>query len=379
MEGEKVPVCVGDLIARRMRLVDASGIRKVFDLAATMRDPINLSIGQPDFGVPEAAREAAIAAIREGFSRYTQTQGMGELHERYRAFLKERKDYEPEGFLVTGGVSGALLLAILSLVDPGDEVIFPDPYYVGYKHLVNLAGGKPVTLDTYDRDFQFDVEKLESKITRATKVILLNSPSNPTGAVMRGDAVRAVAELARKHGIFVISDEIYDSFLYLDEAPPSIASLYENTLLVGGLSKSHAFTGWRLGYAAGPQALITEMAKIQQYTFVCAPSMVQKAAIVALDVDVSDHVAEYRRKRDLIYGALKDKFRIVRPEGAFYIFPAVPEGAGTDEEFVIRAIENNVLVIPGSVFSGRSTHFRISYATTDEKLRKGAEILNGLV
>ncbi|MFH0962563.1 MAG: aminotransferase class I/II-fold pyridoxal phosphate-dependent enzyme [Planctomycetota bacterium] len=366
------------LIARRMKRIDASGIRKVFDLAATMSNPLDLSIGQPDFDVSDRVKDAAVDAIRKGFNRYTQTQGIAELHERYRAFLKERKGYDPEAILVTGGVSGALLLALLALIDPGDEVVFPDPYFVGYKHLVNLVGGVPVTLDTYDTDFQLDPARLEEKLSPASKVLLLNSPSNPTGAVMRADVVKAVADIARRRGLFVISDEIYDGFVYLDETIPSIATLYEHTLQVGGLSKSHAFTGWRLGFACGPNALITEMAKIQQYTFVCAPSPVQKAAVVALDVDASDHFADYRRKRDLIYDALKDKFRVVKPEGAFYIFPAVPPGKGSDQDFVVRAIRNNVLVIPGSVFSERNTHFRIAYATSDETLLRAAQILNSL-
>ena len=379
MVTEETPTTsVEALIARRAGLIDASGIRKVFDLAATMKDPINLSIGQPHFDVPDEVKAAAIRAIEEGHNRYTQTQGIAQLLERFGEVLKARHAYEPEGVLVTSGVSGGLLLGLMALIDPGDEVIFPDPYFVMYKHLVNLVGGVPVTVDTYDAAFQVDPERLEAAITGRTKAIIVNSPSNPTGAVFSRESLVEIARIARQRGILVMTDEIYDSFVYTDAPPASIATMYENVLWLGGLSKSHALTGWRLGFAAGPERLIQEMAKLQQYTFVCAPSMVQIAALAALDVDASDRVAEYRHKRDILYDALKGRFEIVKPEGAFYIFPAVPEGGGTDMDFVRRAIEKNVLVIPGSVFSERNTHFRISYATEDDNILKGAEILCAL-
>ena len=379
MVTEETPTTsVEALIARRAGLIDASGIRKVFDLAATMKDPINLSIGQPHFDVPDEVKAAAIRAIEEGHNRYTQTQGIAQLRERFAEVLKARHAYEPEAVLVTSGVSGGLLMGLMALVDPGDEVILPDPYFVMYKHLVNLAGGVPVIVDTYDDGFQVDPERLEAAVTDRTKVIIVNSPSNPTGAVFSRESLVEIARIARQRGILVMTDEIYDSFVYTDAPPASIATMYENVLWLGGLSKSHALTGWRLGFAAGPERLIQEMAKLQQYTFVCAPSMVQIAALAALDVDASDRVAEYRHKRDILYDALKGRFEIVKPEGAFYIFPAVPEGGGTDMDFVRRAIEKNVLVIPGSVFSERNTHFRISYATEDDNILKGAEILCAL-
>ena len=364
------------LIADRMRLIDASGIRKVFDLAATMTDPINLSIGQPDFDVPDDVKAAAVKAIEDGFNRYTQTQGIRELADRFRAVLEAKHDYRPESILITSGVSGGLLLSLMALVDPGDEVIFPDPYFVMYKHLVNLVGGTPVPLDTYDSNFQIDPSRLEAAVTPRTKVLIVNSPCNPTGVVLDTDVLVQIADIARKHNLFVLTDEIYDAFLYRDEPMKTVATMCDNVLWLGGLSKSHAFTGWRLGFACGPNRLIQEMAKIQQYTFVCAPSMVQRAALVALECDVSHHVAAYRRKRDLLYDALSDSFEIVKPEGAFYMFPKVP--SGTDMDFVTRAIERNVLIIPGSVFSERTTHFRIAYTTDDATLLRAADILKSL-
>jgi aspartate aminotransferase/aminotransferase len=363
-----------DFISRRALAVDASGIRKVFDLAAKMSDPINLSIGLPDFDVPEIAKVAAIEAIKAGHNRYTQTQGIAPLRERLRKDLSAEFGRDVGEVLITSGVSGGLLLAILATIDPGDEAIFLDPYFVMYKHLLALAGGKAVIVDSYP-DFRFHADRVEKAITPHTKLLILNSPSNPTGIVMTEQEVRAAVDLARKHDLLIISDEIYEPFLY--DAPrglPSPAKLYDGTLVLRGFSKSHAMTGWRLGYAAGPDAIITQMTKLQQYTYVCAPSPLQDAALKALDVPMKDAVDAYRRKRDLVYDRLKAKFEIARPEGAFYIFPKAPAGQ-SGGDFVAKAIQRNVLMIPGNVFSERDTHFRISYATSDQKLEQGCEIL----
>jgi aspartate/methionine/tyrosine aminotransferase len=364
-----------DFVSRRALGVDASGIRKVFDLAAKMKDPINLSIGLPDFDVPDIAKTAAIDAIRAGNNRYTQTQGIAPLRERLRHDLSNELGRDVGDVLITSGVSGGLFLAILSIIDPGDEAIFLDPYFVMYKHLLTLAGGKSVIVSTYP-DFRFDPAKVEPLITPRTKMLMLNSPSNPTGVVLTEPEVRAAVELAEKHDLLLLSDEIYEPFMY-DRSAPSPARLYERTLLLRGFSKSHAMTGWRLGYAAGPAEIIQQMTKLQQYTFVCAPAPLQHAALAALDVPMHEAVNAYRRKRDIVYNTLSKKFEIVKPEGAFYIFPKAPAGS-TATEFVAKAIENNVLIIPGNVFSEQDTHFRISYATTDERLKAGCEILNSL-
>jgi aspartate/methionine/tyrosine aminotransferase len=363
-----------DYLSRRALAVDASGIRKVFDLAAKMKDPINLSIGLPDFDVPEIVKIAAIDAINAGHNRYTQTQGIAPLRERLRKDLSAEFGRDVGEVLITSGVSGGLLLAILATIDPGDEAIFLDPYFVMYKHLLTLAGGKPVIVDSYP-DFRFHADRVEKAITPHSKLLILNSPSNPTGIVMTEDEVRAAVDLARKHDLLIISDEIYEPFLY--DAPrglPSAAKLYDCTLVLRGFSKSHAMTGWRIGYAAGPDAIISQMTKLQQYTYVCAPSPLQYAALQALDVPMQHAVDEYRRKRDLVYNRLSGKFEIAKPQGAFYIFPKAPAGRSS-VDFVAKAIERNVLMIPGNVFSERDTHFRISYATSDEKLEQGCEIL----
>lgn len=366
------------LIAERMGKIDASGIRKVFDLAASMKDPINLSIGQPDFDVPEPIRKEAEKAIESGFNKYTQTQGMAELRD-VIAQLNQAEfgwtDQKDHPVLVTSGVSGALMLAFEVLINPGDEVILLDPYFVMYRHLVNLAGGVPVMVDTYP-DFIPDPQKIADAITPKTKLLALNSPCNPTGAVYSEKLLREIAEIARKHNLLVVSDEIYNLFAY-DSPFVSLASVYENTLLMRGFSKSYAMTGWRMGWVTGPPAVVEKMTMLQQYSFVCAPSMAQVGAITALKTDVSDYARAYKKKRDMVFEALGQSFGLVKPGGAFYAFVPAPKGMSSTE-FVTKAIENNVLVIPGNVFSEKDTHFRISYATSDEKLAKGLEILSSL-
>ena len=364
-------------LADRTSLIDSSGIRKVFDLAATMKDPVNFSIGLPDFDVPQVIKNAAIEAIEQGHNRYSLTSGIPELREALAKRTAEEYGWEDPQTMVASGVSGALLLVFMSLINPGDEVIIPDPYFVIYKHVIHLLGGKCVYVDTYP-DFKLSAEKLEAAVTDKTKLIIMNSPANPTGFVYSEQDVKEAVEVAKKHDLLIMSDEIYDKFCYLDKCP-SPASIYEKTVLLKGFSKSYAMTGWRMAYVAVNKSLtplLNEMTKLQQYTFVCAPTPFQKAALAALDCDVSSYVNSYAKKRDTIYNGLKDKFNIVKPEGAFYMFVETPEGNAT--EFVERAIKNNVLIIPGGIFSQRDTHFRISYATTDEKIAEGVKILNSL-
>ncbi|GAB4109279.1 MAG: aminotransferase class I/II-fold pyridoxal phosphate-dependent enzyme [Phycisphaeraceae bacterium] len=373
-------------IADRARAVDASGIRKVFDLAANLENPINLSIGQPDFDVPDPIKDAAVEAIRSGFNKYTQTQGTKALLDRIREDVQRRYAAcnDEAGVLVTSGVSGALVLLMLACVQPGDEVLIPDPYFVMYKHLVRLTGGTPVFVDTYP-DFQLRPERIEPLITQRTKMLLFNSPSNPTGTVADAELCRQVAELADRYGLLLVSDEIYDTFCYEkislpgrpdEQVAPSPLDYSPNVLLLKGFSKSYAMTGWRLGYAVGPAPVIAEMTKLQQYSFVCAPSMTQAAGLTALDIDMSEQVEAYRRKRDRLIERLAPHYELAHPGGAFYAFPKVPEHLGlSGTEFVKRAIENNVLIIPGNVFSERDTHFRISYACDDDTLERGLDVL----
>jgi len=366
------------IIADRTAKIDASGIRKVFALGASLEDPVNFSIGQPDFDVPEELKEEAIRAIQAGQNSYSQTAGDAVLNRTISERVGNKYGWDDPSILVVSGVSGGLLLAFMALVNPGDEVIVPDPYFVMYKHLVNLLGGKCVFVESYP-DFELPVQGIAEAITDKTKMIILNSPCNPTGKVYSQQQVRAMAEIAGEKDILVMTDEIYEKFCYDGECP-SIARYYEKSLVMQGFSKSHAMTGWRLGYVAAHECLkdvIEEMTKIQQYTFVCAPTPFQQAALAALDYDVSNLVDAYRKKRDLLYEGLGNKFELVKPGGAFYAFIKAPGNAGATE-FVERAIAGNVLIIPGNVFSEKDTHFRISYATSDEKIRQGVEILHNL-
>ena len=358
-------------IADRMRLFDSSGIRKVFDLAAQLKDPINLSIGQPDFDVPAAVQQAAVDAIQSRKNGYALTQGMPVLREKLQARIDAEYGHGDRKVFVTSGTSGALVLALLSMVYPGDEVIVFDPYFVMYPPLVSMVGGKTVLVDTYP-DFRIDIERLRAAISPRTKVILFNSPANPTGAMASAAEARAVAELAAERGIALVSDEIYRAFTY-DEPLASPAQWNADTIVVDGFSKSHAMTGWRVDFMHGPAAVMDEMIKLQQYTFVCAPQPAQWAAAAALDVSMDEHRDAYRRKRDLMVEGLSQAFEVVKPGGAFYLFPKAPWG--TASQFVERAVREGVLVIPGNIFSARDTHFRISYAANERTLERGIAAL----
>ena len=358
-------------LANRTTCVDSSGIRKVFNLAAKMTDPINLSIGQPDFAVPDEVQQAAIEAIRSGKNGYAPTQGVPALREKIQRQVDAEFSHDNRRVLVTSGTSGALVLAIQAMINPGDEVIIFDPYFVMYDALVRMVGGIVVNIDTYP-DFHIDPDRVAAAITPRTKMILLNSPANPTGVVTSEDEIRALAELAAKHNLALISDEIYRTFCYESE-PISPARFNPDTIVIDGFSKTYGVTGWRLGYAHGPIEIIEQMTMFQQYTFVCAPQPLQWAAIRAMDVDMSQHVEEYRRRRDLLLAGLADDYEFVEPGGSFYVFPRAAWGTGS--EFVAEAIRNNLLLIPGNIFSRQDSHFRISYAADEATIRRGIEVL----
>jgi aspartate aminotransferase/aminotransferase len=368
-------------LAERTSKFDSSGIRKVFDLAAKMKDPINLSIGQPDFAVPDTVKEAAIAAIRADKNGYTVTQGIAELRTKLQAKIDAELGQSDRRVLVTSGTSGALVLAAWAMINPGDEVITFDPYFVMYPALAGMVGGRLVTIDTYP-SFRVDPDRVASAITPRTKMILLNSPANPTGAVIGETEARALAELAAKHNIALVSDEIYSTFCF-DTPHVSPAKWNPDTIVVDGFSKTHAVTGWRLGFVHGPSAIIDKLTALQQYTFVCAPHPLQWAAVAAMDVDMSANIASYKRRRDLVVTGLTEAgYSVAKPGGAFYVFPEVPKGTGrasgtqeTASEFVARAIENELLIIPGNIFSARDTNFRISYAASESTLRRGLDVL----
>lgn len=358
-------------IAERTAHFDSSGIRRVFDLAAKLKNPINLSIGQPHFDVPDQVKESMIRAIHDGKNGYSPTQGIAPLRERLLADVQRELPNPDRKLLVTSGTSGALNLAMLAMIDPGDEVIIFDPYFVMYAPLVRLASGIPVLVDT-NNEFQIDLQRFVEALSQRTKLVLLNSPSNPTGVCLNEESVKEVAEICAQRDIALISDEIYRHFCF--DAPfVSPAQFNPDTIVVDGFSKSHAMTGWRLGFVHGPAEVIETMTKLQQYTYVCAPQPVQWAGISALDCDVTRFNQDYRQKRDRIYEGLKDHYEIVRPDGAFYMYPKLPGGTG--QAFIEKAVEHDLLVIPGNIFSRHDTHFRLSFANTDEQLDRGIEVL----
>jgi aspartate aminotransferase/aminotransferase len=361
-------------IADRLHRIDASGIRKVFDLAASMQVPINLSIGQPHFDTPQPIKDALCKAVDEGKNAYSPSQGIPPLIDKIQAHVDDLYGHADRQVFISSGTSGALMLALSTLVNPGDEVIVFDPFFVMYKHLTAMAGGKVVLIDTYP-DFRIDVDRVRDAITDRTKVIICNSPSNPTGYVANADELRGLAELAAERDVALISDEIYKSFCY-DEEFISPARWNDQTIVIDGFSKSHSMTGWRLGYVHGPEHVMQQMIKLQQFTFVCAPHPVQWAGVAAWDIDVSDRVGEYRKKRDFMVSELQNDFDIAGAGGAFYLFLKTPWGTGT--EFVAEAIRSNLLIIPGNVFSSEDTHIRISYAADETTLQQGADVLKAI-
>lgn len=360
------------VISDRLMNIKPSGVRRIFDLARQMKNPINLSIGEPDFDIPSPLKEEGIEWIRRGFNKYTPTQGIPELREKIAEHLKKKGIFFEE-VMVTAGVTGGLLLASLALINPGDEVIIPDPFFVMYEYQVLLMGGIPVFVDTYP-DFRLREEEIVPKISKKTKFIVINSPNNPTGAIYPLEDLKMIVKIARERDLLILSDDIYDHFVFDAPFCPTIGQLYEKTLTFGGFSKGWAMTGWRLGYVAGPSEIIQQMITLQQYTFSSVNSFAQKAAIKALDYPMEDYILEYRKKRDLIYEGLKEKFQVQKPQGAFYIFPEAPGGDG--DAFVEKAIQNNLFIVPGSVFSKKKSHVRISFAASEETLLRGIEVLN---
>ena len=344
----------------------------MFDLAASLKDPVNLSIGQPDFDVPPPIKAELIRAIEDGHNGYSPTQGVAGLRTAIQKRVDEKYGHDDRHAFVCSGTSGGLTLSIMATVNAGDEVIYFDPYFVMYPALVELVQGKSVKISIYP-DFKINIEKVRAAITDRTKLIILNSPSNPTGICFSESEIRAVAELAAEKNICLVSDEIYSQFVY-DEPYASAATFNPDTIVIDGFSKTYAMTGLRLGYVHGPQAIIDTMLKIQQYTFVCAPQPAQWAGIAALDYDMTPYVDRYRAKRDMLLDGLRDRYEIATPGGAFYAFPKLPFGDG--QSFAAKAIENNLMIIPGNIFSDHDTHFRISYAVDDAKLEEGIAILN---
>ncbi|RLI90928.1 MAG: pyridoxal phosphate-dependent aminotransferase [Candidatus Altiarchaeales archaeon] len=369
------------MISNRIREIPFSGIREFFELVQKSKDVVSLGVGEPDFPTPEPLKDAGIRAIENDYTSYTSNYGILELRERIARKLKLKNGIErdPEReILITTGVSEALDLAVRAIVNPGDDVLIPEPAYVSYKPDVWFAHGNPVPVPTTEENkFRVQSEDIKERITKKTKAIIISSPNNPTGAVLRRKDLEEIADLVIDKNLIVISDEIYEELIYDGERHYSIGSLNgmeDLTITLNGFSKAYAFTGWRLGYAAGNSEIIEAMMKIHQYTMLCAPSIAQYAALDAFDLreDVSDMVRSYDLRRKLLVRGLNSLPNIscIMPKGAFYAFPNIRESGMNSEEFA-RALfkEVGVAVIPGNTFGASGEGYvRCSYSVSRETI-----------
>jgi len=377
-------------INQRIASVPPSGIRRFFDLAASMKDTISLGVGEPDFKTPYIIRDAAINSLVDGETQYTANRGLPELREEIAVYLRERYGltYNPATqVLVTIGASEAIDVALRALISPGDEVLVPEPSYVSYSPGVIFAGGVPVGVETLEEDdFRLMPEHLEAAITPRTKALILPYPNNPTGAIMEKQDLEAIAEVIRRHEILVISDEIYSELIYDGHTHVSFATLEGMaplTLTINGFSKAFAMTGWRVGYACGPEEIISVMTKIHQYAIMCAPRQGQVAAKEALRLGRENGYAEvlrmresYDRRRRLMVGAFRAMgLHCFEPYGAFYAFPSIRRTGMTSEAFCAALLkEKNVAAVPGTAFGPCGEgNIRCCYATALDKLNIALE------
>ena len=374
-------------LSERIVGIPFSGIRKFFDIAAEMKDVISLGVGEPDFDTPWHIRDEGIFSLEKGRTAYTSNAGLKELKIEISKYLERRfsvsYDYDTEMMITVGG-SEAIDLAMRAMLDPGDEVLVPQPSYVSYTPCALLANGVPVVINLKEEnEFRLTAEELEASITPNTKLLVLPFPNNPTGAVMERKDLEAIAEVVEKHDLFVLSDEIYAELTYLEgQDHVTIASLpgmRERTVLINGFSKSYSMTGWRLGYACAPKEILDQMLKIHQYAIMCAPTTSQYAAVEAVrngDGDVAGMREEYNgRRRYLMHRFREMGLKCFEPFGAFYAFPCIQEFGMTSEEFATRMLqEEKVVVVPGTAFGDCGEGFlRISYAYSLDSLKEALD------
>jgi aminotransferase len=379
------------LISQKVASLPPSGIRKFFDLLSSLEDVISLGIGEPDFVTPWHIREAGTYSLEKGYTMYTSNSGMPELRRELASYLELRYgvNYHPEHeILITVGSSEGLDLALRAIINPGDEVIIPDPCYVAYPANIILAGGVSILVPTNEENnFVVRASDIETRITKQTKAILIGYPANPTGAVMSRKEADAIAALAKKHDLLVISDEIYARLVYGVEhiCFPSLPGMKERTILISGFSKSHAMTGWRIGYVAAERCFIQALAKIHQYTMLCAPTMAQMAAIEALrngESEVEKMVQEYNRRRRLMVKRLNEiGLSCFEPRGAFYAFPSIKATGMNSEEFAEKLLlEEKVAVVPGTAFGPCGEGFvRCCYATSPSSIEEALRRMDRFV
>jgi len=369
----------------------ASGIRRFFDIVSQMHDVISLGVGEPDFDTPWRISEACIYSLERGKTHYTSNYGTPELRQAISEYWNQHEGLEynwEDQILITVGVSEAMDLAMRAILNPGDEVICPEPCYVSYKPCIAFAGGVPVPIPCYmDNEFRVTPEHIKAAITPRTKAVLISYPSNPTGATASREMLQQIVDIAKAHDLWIISDEIYDRLTYdgRHTCVPTLPGAYERTILLNGFSKAYAMTGWRIGYACGNAEVIEAMMKIHQYTILCAPIMGQVAAVEAIcsGYEASQEmVEEYNRRRHVIVKGLNDAgLKCVMPGGAFYAFPSIVETGLSSDEFSERLLfEEKVAVVPGTAFGECGEgHIRCSYATSIEKIERAIEHIGRFV
>lgn len=372
-------------LSERIVEIPFSGIRKFFDIAAEMKDVISLGVGEPDFDTPWHIRDEGIYSLEKGRTAYTSNAGLKELKIEIARYLERRfsvsYDYDSEMMITVGG-SEAIDIAMRAMLDPGDEVLIPQPSYVSYEPCAVLAGGTPVIINLKEEnDFRLTAQELEEAITSRTKILVLPFPNNPTGAIMERKDLEAVAKIVIEHDLFVISDEIYAELTYLDDhvTIASLPGMRERTVLINGFSKAYSMTGWRLGYACAPKEILEQMLKIHQYAIMCAPTTSQYAAVEAVrngDVDVSQMREEYNGRRRYLVKRLREMgMPCFEPYGAFYAFPCIRQFGMSSDEFATRMLqEEKVVVVPGTAFGACGEGFlRISYAYSLSKLKEALD------
>ncbi len=378
-------------LSERITDIPFSGIRKFFDIAAEMKDVISLGVGEPDFDTPWHIRDEGIYSLEKGRTAYTSNAGLKELKIEIAKYLQRRfqvsYDYNKEMMITVGG-SEAIDMAMRAMLDPGDEVLVPQPSYVSYVPCAVLANGKPVIINLKEEnDFRLTAEELEAAITPRTKILVLPFPNNPTGAIMERKDLEAVAQVVIEHDLYVISDEIYAELTYLDShvTIASLPGMRERTVLINGFSKAYSMTGWRLGYACAPEAILEQMLKIHQYAIMCAPTTSQYAAVEAVrngDADGEAMRDEYNGRRRYLVKRLREMgLTCFEPYGAFYAFPCIRKFGMTSDEFATRMLqEEKVVVVPGTAFGECGEGFlRISYAYSLHKLKEALDRMEGFI
>lgn len=364
------------MISKNIEKMDVSWVRKMFEMASSIENPINLTIWKPDFDVPEQLKKEAINAILDWKNQYTPNAWILRLRKAIQTKLKNENNIkiDTDEIIVTWAVSWGLSVILTTILNKEDEVILFDPYFVWYKQLVLQNGAVPVYVNV-NSDFSLDLKEFESKITTKTKAIIINTPNNPTWKVYTEWELKTLANICEKHNILIISDEIYEKFIY-EKSHFSIWSIYKNTITLNWFSKAYAMTWWRIWYMCWPKNIIEQAWKVQQFNFVSAPTPFQYACIKALEFDLSDYVEKYKQKRDIIFKWLNDYYEINKSEWAFYCFVKYPY---EPKKFIKKCLENKLLIVPWDIFSDKNEFFRISFANDNQTLKRAVNLLNSFV